>query len=601
MLPDYQTLIDLLCHRCSSSSELANKTAFSFLQDGETVSHQLSFVDLGHAARRLAARLQRQSEPGERVVLMYPPSLDFVVAFCACIFAGRTAVPAMAPTRSRHAARLHRIVRDSGATVALSTPSIQARLQAQPDPELQHLRWLAPDVGAGVEADWQRPAIAADDIAFVQYTSGTTGPARGVGVSHRMLLANVVIAQGMMGAGSTDVGVSWLPPYHDFGLIAGIAGSLYAGSHCIQMPPVVFAMQPYLWLKALSTWHARVGGAPNFAYELCLRRVTPEQKKTLDLSALELMLNGGELIRPATMRRFAAAFSECGFRAESFCPAYGLAESTLMFAVNLRQRGSDQLPATYWVEKKAVADQRVEAAPVGASAMEYVCLGPPMPQHEAAILTEDGRQWRSASPVGEICIRGPSVCMTYWNTVDSEPHDENAWLPTGDLGFMDDAGCLFVTGRVDELMVFGPISLYAQDVEAGVEVLDSALLPSSAAAFSIETAHGPGLMLLQEITPTATTDTAKIVHAIRQTLHEQFTVPLVGVLLLSNGALPRTTSGKIQRHQARELFMQPHRLAHPAWTVLDFWLAASETLPVKDFPEVSGRSETNAFLSLSAS
>lgn len=618
--PQCSTLIELLLLRTAPGSLLAKRSAFTFLQDGQTVSARLSYGELGQAARSLAVHIARRTAPGEHVLLLYPPSLDFVIAFCACILAGRVVVAGMAPSRSSHATRLHHVVRDSGARLALTTTAIHRGLSGRADAALNHLEWLCSDAVAEEADAWECPPVRPADLLLVQYTSGTTGPPRGVCISHRALLANLAAGQRLMGAGSDDTGVSWLPPYHDFGLVAGIGGTLQAGSHCIQMPPLVFALQPFLWLKALSDWRARITGAPNFAWELCLRRVSEAQKQQLDLSALQIVLNGGEPVRAATLRRFADAFAPCGFRPDSFCPGYGLAESTLLLAANTGQRGADGLPRSRWVKRSALAYDRVEAAdpaevvaqwsqtegvactsstalqtPTAAierpglerqdnDAQEFVCLGTPLPLHDAVVAGVDGRLWQAGGHIGEICIRGPSVTEGYWNAAAAPGCCEGGYLRTGDLGFVDEDGGLYITGRVAECLLLDGRRLYPQDVEAAVEDLDPALLPLAAAAFTVELERGPALVLLQEQAAHTQLAAQTLPAALLRRLHQQFgALPVAAVLMLRAGTLPRTTSGKVQRWRARELFLQQglavvQQWCNPMWP-LPGMLRAAAPLP----------------------
>lgn len=560
-------LLDMLQWRSLPESGTSDKVAFTFLQDGEHVSDAVTFGKLESAARNVAAHLQKISMPGDRVILLYPPSIDFIIAFFACVYAGRIAVPAIPPSSSRHLKRFNLILDDCGATVALTTRAIKNRVFTSEignsNASLLNLVWLTIDALTDESLMWQRPHIQPNDIAFLQYTSGSTGSPKGVMISHQNLMVNAKYGQAALGAKCADVGVSWLPPYHDFGLIAGIIGSIYVGSHCVQMPPFIFLMQPYLWLKALSKYRARVTGAPNFAYELCARRITAKQKETIDLSALEIAVNGAEPIRPITLRRFTDAFAECNFRPSCFAPGYGLAESTLLVSINLSKKNEEGFPKTKWVTKTSLANNAIDFSASCDNATEFICVGPVLPEHEAMIVTPFDGSSRTTNQIGEIWVRGPSVAVGYWNRPEQTREtftgrivgqSEN-YLRTGDLGFIHD-GDLYITGRIKEVMIFDGKNIYPQDVEATVEALDSAFRPLSCAAFAFEDETIAQLVLIQEIESEETPCLEGLESRIRAELVEQHGIMSVAaIILVKGGALPRTTSGKIQRVLCKEMFL----------------------------------------------
>ncbi len=581
----FANLMDVLLWREAPQAGTRDKTAFTFLQDGSSVSDTMTFAELAHAAKSIAAHLMQCSQPGDRVLLLYPPSLDFIKAFFACIMSGRIAVPAIPPSGSRHLERLHAILDDAGADVVLTTPTLAQRIggndAAGKYARLSRLVRLATGTLPDLAAQWQSPRIAPDDIAFLQYTSGSTGTPKGVMVSHANLIANITHAQRLTGAGEHDVGVSWLPPYHDFGLIAGIVGAVYAGSHCVQIPSSAFLMQPYLWLKALTTYRARVTGAPNFAYELCARRVSAEQKAELDLSTLEIAFNGAEPIRPSTLRKFAEAFAGCHFRPSAMTPGYGLAESTLLVTMNRHQRQKDGMPAQQLVSRTALALGRVDSAGEADDMAEFVNVGAALPGHDIIIVGNHNGQAYITSEVGEIWVRGPSVCAGYWNRPDLNADTFGAcidgragrYLRTGDLGFFRGPD-LFITGRVKEVMIFDGRNIYPQDVEQTLEAMDPAYRPLSSAAFSVDRGQGDELVLVQELELQARADVAALVPRIRAEMAEQHGIMrIAAILLVKAGSLPRTTSGKIQRGLCRQMF-QEQRFS-PVWEWHDSQVARS--------------------------
>jgi acyl-CoA synthetase (AMP-forming)/AMP-acid ligase II/acyl carrier protein len=572
-------LAEILAYRATDESGTADRIAFTFLQDGENISNEVNYRELARRAYRVARHLQEVSAPHDRVLLLYPPSIDYIAAFFGCICAGRIAVPAFPPGSSRHLSRLRLILEDAEAHVALCSATTLDRVryyQQSSDVRFDDLAWLVTDTLSTDEDDWQPPPIAKSDIAFLQYTSGSTGAPKGVMLAHDNLLANIFYCERAHHrpnpAGGYEVGVGWLPPYHDFGLIAGIIGPVCAGAHSIHMPPFVFLMQPLLWLKALTKYRARVTGAPNFAFELCTRKIKAEQKKSIDLSALEILVNGAEPIRMETLRRFTDAFAGCGFNPRAIVPGYGLAESTLLVTANVNDRAPDGLPHTLTVARQALGEHRVVISdPADDKSVELVSVGAKLPDHDIAIVDPASLRRCAATAIGEIWVRGPSVAQGYHKRpVETEATfgaridgEAERWLRTGDLGFIAE-GALYVTGRTKEVMIFSGHNIYPQDVEACVEALDRSFRPMSCAAFSIERDSGTDLVVVQEVEFGRKPVLDGLQVLIRGEIDKQHGIfNVAAILLVKAGTLPRTTSGKIQRLLCREMFL--HDEFSPLW------------------------------------
>ncbi|WP_051331954.1 AMP-binding protein [Methylocaldum szegediense] len=341
---EFANLVELLCTRADKNPK---QDAYLFLADGETESGRLTYADLDRRARAIAARLQSMNLAGERALLLYPPGFDYIEAFFGCLYAGVIAVPAYPPAR-QHLPRLQSIMRDASPAVIMTTAELAAKFRddftgrdfgASEQVSPQH--WLATDTVMSHDASrWYAPTLTPQSLAFLQYTSGSTGNPKGVMVSHGNLLANQKAIRQGFGHTEHSTVVGWLPLYHDMGLIGNILQPLYVGSSAILMPPMAFLEKPVRWLKAISEHRAATSGGPNFAYDLCVRKVTADQKRELDLSCWTLAFNGSEPVRAATLERFAGAFAECGFRRESFFPCYGLAEATLFVTgARLEARG----------------------------------------------------------------------------------------------------------------------------------------------------------------------------------------------------------------------------------------------------------------------
>jgi amino acid adenylation domain-containing protein len=446
------------------------------------------------------------------------------------------------------------------------------RASRETDGPFGAISWLATDDLPDASAHWQRPDLTPDHLAFLQYTSGSTGLPKGVMVSHSNVLANLEVLERACGLRGGDTFVSWLPHYHDMGLIWGILSPLYTGCHSVQFPSSAFLPRPYRWLKLISDYRARMTSAPNFAYELCIAKVGNELKASLDLSSLEVAANAAERIRADTLRRFSAAFAGCGFRQQSFSPGYGLAEATLL--VSVKTAYDDGKPATLKLSKTAFADNRVELAQEGEDALEAVSTGPVGANHHALIVDPVTLGPCSEGEVGEVWLSGPSIAQGYWKRPEETrltfrakvegaeradgaaraDGDDQSYLRTGDLGFLHQQE-LYIVGRLKEMMIFQGRNIYPQDVEAAVETIDSAFRAHGCAVFSLDEGGATQLVVLQELEFRAEPDWEGLANRIRAAIAEEFEIyDVAAIVLVKAGRIPRTTSGKIQRLQCKALF-----------------------------------------------
>lgn len=570
------TLIDLLTQRGDPGSPQAARPAFSFLADGANESARIDYATLLQAACANACRIRDVAEPGDRVLLLFPPSIDYVTAYFGTLLAGCVAVPAFPPSSEHHTRRLRTIMQDAGARVALVTEAVAQRLRGHdlhPLGNPDDLHWLVADnwLDTSRAAHWQPPDTGPHDLAMLQYTSGSTGQPKAVMLSHHNLLTNVTLGQQRVKASPGDVGISWLPPYHDFGLIAGIIGSVYAGAHSIQMPSLAFLLKPLCWLAAITRYRARVSGAPNFAYELLLRKVSRAQMADLDLSSLEILVNGAEPIREATLRRFVETFAACGLDPRAIATGYGLAESTLL--VSLAWAAERDTPClTRTVDRQTLGEQCLSSPKAAGEQQRLVCVGQALPGHRVAIVDPALTTALPEGRVGEIWVQGPSVAQGYWQQPEATRSIfqayaeglEGPWLRTGDLGVLSD-GELLVTGRIKEVMVFNGQNVYPYDIEAMLEGVDPAFRPQATAAFSIEDGPLSRLVVLLEAEPLRSPRTEDLATRLRSALVSHFGITQVEALcVLRAGALPRTSSGKIQRWLCRQWFRE-QRL-RPLWS-----------------------------------
>ncbi|HEY0170202.1 MAG TPA: AMP-binding protein, partial [Pyrinomonadaceae bacterium] len=559
-LTEAASLVHVLRARARATPD---RLVYTFLTDGDGEEEQLTYGQLDARARAVAAWLQRAGARGRRVLLLYPPGLEYNVAFWGCLYAGAVAVPAYPPRLNRSLLRLRSIVADARAGVALTTPAILSRLEqlCEQAPELRALRWgSAAEAGDGDGRDeWEMTDVSAETLAFLQYTSGSTAAPKGVMVTHGNLLRNEELIRRAFGQTEESVIVGWLPVYHDMGLIGNVLQPVYVGARCVLMSPAAFLQRPARWLRAVSRYGATTSGGPNFAYDLCVRKVGEEERAGLDLSRWSVAFNGAEPVRAETLERFAAAFAACGFRREAFRPCYGLAEGTLLVTASAPGRA----PSVRDVRRDELERNVAAEASGGEDARRLVGCGAAGDGHEVVVVNPETLRPCAAGEVGEIWVGGPSVAGGYWGRPDETEHTFHArladagggpYLRTGDLGF-DAGGELFITGRLKDLIIIRGRNLYAHDVERAAEESHPSLRPGCGAAFSVEEGGEERLVVVQEVERRAGAGHDELIEGVRRALAEEFEVQPGAVVLVKPGGVPKTSSGKVQRRAAREMFL----------------------------------------------
>ncbi len=474
------------------------------------------------------------------------------------------AVPAYPPAPRRPSERLNAILADVKAACVLTTLQLWSDLQERFKDQtiFRSLKWLPLDpVQKQTDDSWQPPALENSMLAMIQYTSGSTTTPRGVMLTHGNLLHNLSLIYRYYNIPPESRGVSWLPPYHDMGLIGGILQPLYAGYPITLMSPAAFLQRPYRWLQAISRTGAMGSVGPNFAYDLCVRAVAAEQRSTLDLSAWKIALSGAEPIRHETIERFCAAFGPCGFSPEAFYPCYGLAEATLIVS----GKKSPGPPSIWRVQSSALEKSHIlEAQSEHDTVQVLVGCGEGMEGQSIAIVDPDTLRRCPSDQVGEIWILGPSVAQGYWNREEETAKtfgafiadaNEGPYLRTGDLGFLKERE-LVVTGRLKDLIIIRGRNHYPQDIEQTVELACPLLRPGRGAAFSIEAAGQERLVVVYEVTRHyRDLNLDEVIRGIRQAVAERHEVQVYAVTLLRPGSIPSTSSGKIQRHLCRAGFL----------------------------------------------
>ncbi|BCL39538.1 AMP-binding protein [Nostoc sp. MS1] len=582
-LPDslekISTLVELLSYRAQIQSE---QRAYTFLRDGETEEASLTYSQLDQKARAIAAHLQSLKTVGDgvpptvgdRVLLLYPPGLEFIAAFFGCLYAGVVAVPVYPPKRNQSVSRLRAIASDAQTTIALTVSDTLTQIQSQfaQDPEFANMPLLATDsIAVDEAANWQPMPINRDTLAFLQYTSGSTGKPKGVMVSHGNLLHNSQYTQQIWEYNSQSVMVTWLPVFHDMGLIYGVLQPLYQGFPCYMMAPVTFIQKPIRWLEAISRYKATHSGAPNFAYELCLLKTTPEQRASLDLSSWHMTLNGAEPVRADTINRFNATFKPYGFAPSTVCPGYGLAEATLVVAGVRNQK----LPNFYTVQAEALAQNQVIEGKSQEKVQTLVGHGQPAIDSKVVIVHPELLTQCAAQEVGEIWVAGPSVAQGYWQRTEETNKTfgayltdtkEGPFLRTGDLGFIKD-GELFVTGRLKDVIIIRGQNHYPQDIEWTVAESHPALRPSCEAAFTVEVNGEEQLVVVGEVERTwrQKLDIEIVARAIRKAVAEEHELHIYAIVLVDPGSIPKTSSGKIQRSACRSAFLEKSLKVIASW------------------------------------
>ncbi|MGW4400384.1 AMP-binding protein [Amycolatopsis nivea] len=556
------TVADLVRVR---AQDQPGRVGYTFLADGDEEELDLTYLDVHRAALGVAARLRDAGvRPGDRAILLLPPGLDYLVAFFGCLHAGVVAVPLYPPDPfqlDRSVPRLASVVADADAVAALTITPLLGFLDelTRRAPLLGELRWLSADDAPPADLDAAPVAIAPDSVAMLQYTSGSTADPKGVMVTHANLLHNSARIRELFRTGPESRGVSWLPPYHDMGLIGGLIQPLYAGASTVLLSPLHFLEKPLRWLRAVDRYRVTTSGGPNFAYDLCARKADPAEIATWDLSCWEVAFNGAEPVRPATLRRFAETFAPAGFRAEAFLRCYGLAEATLI-VTGVGGAFAGPVSGPLSLDPEALSRDAAEPADGTGTGTELLSCGPSLPGQRVEIVDPASGRPLPDGRTGEIWVSGPSVAAGYWRQPDLTARTFHArldgggpdFLRTGDLGFRHD-GELVVTGRSKDLIIIRGRNHYPQDLELTAETAVPELRPGCSAAF---TAGDGELVLVHELRKQAAQpDPAAAAARIRQAVAEEHGLQVRTVVLLRGGGVPKTSSGKVRRSRCRVQFL----------------------------------------------
>ncbi len=553
------SLVDILRQRAQNQPE---QKAYIFLQNGETESGSLTYGELDRQARAIAAHLQ--SWQGERALLLYPSGLEFITAFFGCLYAGVVAVPVYPPRRNQKLSRLLSIANDAQGKLALTTTSILADIEKRwsEEPELAQLKWVATDTIEANRGEFVPQSVTSESLAFLQYTSGSTGTPKGVMVTHGNIIHNQRLIHQAFGHSEQSIGVGWLPLFHDMGLIGHVFQPIYVGFPSILMPPVAFLQKPIRWLKAISKYRATTSGGPNFAYDLCVKKVQLEQLANLDLSSWDLAYSGAEPVRAETLEQFGEKFAQSGFNYSAFYPCYGMAETTLLATGG----NKNQLPVIQRVKARELEQNSIVESEISSpESRVFVGCGRPYLDTKVSIVNPESLTRCEKGQVGEIWVSGGSIASGYWNLPETTQEifqaylkdtGEGPFLRTGDLGFLLD-GELFVTGRIKDMIIIREQNHYPQDIELTVQKSYPGLRPNCGVAFTVEFKGSERLVIVQEVERSylRKLDVNELVGNICQAMTAEHSLQVYAAVLVKTGSIPKTSNGKIRRHACRAEFL----------------------------------------------
>lgn len=557
---------DYLEHWARVQPDAPAQTFTDYLASREGVTRSVTYAELDRWSRAAAAAIQQRARRGDRVAIVCAQSLEYVVAFTAALRAGVIGVPLFSPDMPGHGDRLHGVLEDCE-PVCLLTTTDKLDLVRELDGSADAQRIVCVDALADDDGDAFVPPqdISPDDIAYLQYTSGSTRAPAGVELTHGNLLANArQIIEGYDLRYADTSAVSWLPLFHDMGLLIGAPGAVVCGAHAHLMDPLAFLMRPQRWMQAMSGKRNVISAAPNFAYGYVAKRMKDADRADLDLSGVIALLNGAEPVLPATVDRFLEAFGPVGVRPEACFPSYGLAEATVFVTRTRPGEG----PRIREFDASALQRGRLEPASAG-RAVQLVSCGTAVNSQHVAIVDSAIPARLPDGDVGEIWVCGPNVGRAYWQRPDetaatfggvlAEPGDLPAgpWLKTGDLGALVD-GDLYVTGRRKDLIIVDGRNVYPHDVELSVERADDAIAAHRLAAFAVPGAGGEVVVVVAERHRTAEDAAARlddIASAARAAVSSEHAVALQEFVLVEPDTIARTSSGKIARHGARAAYL----------------------------------------------
>ena len=556
-----------------------DELAFAFLENGVDVASSVTWGELERKVRSFAVNLRMLADqPGDRALLLYPSGIDFIVAFMGCLYAGIVAVPTIIPHLKRATPRLKSIVSDAQATLACTTRDMYGKIAPliAEDQQLSQLRWVVnEEVNPALAEEWRPPDLDPDSVCFLQYTSGSTSEPRGVMISHFNLFRTIEDIKAGLDFNESSRMVTWLPIFHDLGLIYGLLTLLSCGGKAYIMSPVTFLEQPLRWLTAITKYQATHTAAPNFAYELCVRKITQEAKQGLDLSSVIAFVNAAEPVRLETMHTFYEAFKDRGLRPNAQAAGYGLAEATVKVASQHAYEGVVYACA----DRLALEQNRISFVDHDMPGhYDLVSSGTSEIGARILIINPVHLQPCSETEVGEIWVQSDSVALGYWNRL-GETRDifqaftadgDGPYMRTGDLGFLW-KGNLYITGRLKDMIIIQGRNYYPQDIELTVERTDPCLRPSCGAAFAVNLDETDRLVVVQEVRRDFrhSSELPAVLNAIRMAVARNHGLRAHAVILIPPHTVPKTTSGKIRRTATHRAYLNNELEVLAEWRAPD--------------------------------
>jgi len=557
------TIVEVFERNCHNRPD---KVLYYFLEDGLKETDRITYGQMNVRLKAIATELRSAFKKGDRALLIFPPGIEFIVSLFGCFYSGIIAVPAYPPRKNRMFQRFGAIMKDCSPSVILTTRKIKEDIKKNFSSEkcMESIDYLVyEDIPAELPDQWIPTEIFPDDLAFLQYTSGSTGEPNGVMVSHRNLVHNSEFIKCAFNHDENLVGVNWLPGFHDMGLIGALLQPAYVGGSNVIIPPNAFLLRPLNWLKAISNYRCTTAGGPNFALDHCVDKYKPEELEGDNLSCVQPFFCGAEPVQKKTLERFAATFGPQGFRKVQFYPCYGLAESVLIVTGG----ALNGEPVYCTVDSTEIEKGNVIVVPADRPlARTFVSCGYPWQGTKVAIVNPASNTVNPESMVGEIWVSGPSVAQGYWN----KPYEteqtfraylsdtgEGPFLRTGDLGFINE-GHLYITGRIKDLIIIRGLNHYPHDIEYTVGMSHEAIQQGAVAAFSVDEAGEERLAMACEIRRThlRDLDPEQVFSAIRQAVADEHQLQSYAISLLRPGTIPKTSSGKIQRLKAKKEYLE---------------------------------------------
>ncbi len=560
--PAFSQLTELLDYRASVNKD--DEALIVLDQDGIEIE-KTNYGDLIRLSKSIAAGLQEKTKPGDTCLILFAPGLDFITALLGCIYAGVIAIPAYPPKKNKKNDRLWSIIEDANPVCIMLSQEIENMFIANPDAfeDMMGIPRMIIDRKFPDHSDqYKYPALADNNTVLLQYTSGTTGDPLGTMISQGGILHNSEVIKKAFGHDKNLTVVTWLPPYHDMGLIGTLFQPIYVGGKNIIIKPFDFLKNPVIWLNAITKYEGTTAGCPNFALDLLVERISPEQKTDIDLSSLKVLFCGSEPIRSSSLKNFTQAFGQCAFTEDMFLPCYGLAENTLM----LTGIHHSEKPEYILADKQSLENtNKIVISSNADTALSFVSCGYPWLDDQVLIVDPEKCLASGEDTIGEIWTKSGSVCQGYWNKADKNEKTFNAringsiegpFMKTGDLGFIHN-GQLYIAGRIKDMIIIRGMNHFPRDIENTVEHSHPDLQPNACAAFSSEIDNHERLIIIQEIKRTAIRklDGHEVIEAIRSAISAEHEIPVFAIELISPGRMCKTTSGKIQHKKCESMWV----------------------------------------------